>query len=102
MANDPISLLLVGSDSALLEGLSQSLGALGYITTATESIREARDLATRRAPLIALVEGAMAVTSRAEVLGIPLAAGGALVLYNLTSEHEAGVLSPTLQRVVLA
>jgi len=102
MANDPISLLLVGSDAALLEGLSQSLGVLGYATTATESLRDARDLATRRPPLIALVEVRMAVTSRAEVLGIPLAPGGALVLYNVAGSHDAEVLSPTLQRVVLA
>ncbi|HXQ77496.1 MAG TPA: hypothetical protein VN797_04785 [Gemmatimonadaceae bacterium] len=102
MANDPISLLLIGSDSALLEGLSQSLGALGYATTATDSLRDARDLAARRRPLIALMEAELAVTSRGEVLSIPLAPGGALILYNVGGEHDAEVLSPSLQRVVLA
>src|SRR6059058_3167929 len=102
MANDPISLLLIGSDAALLEGLSQSLGALGYATTATDSLREACDLARRRPPLIALVGAELAVTSRAEVLSIPLAPGGALVLYNVGGGHDPEVLSPTLQRVVLA
>lgn len=101
MANDSISLLLVGSDAALLEGLSQFLSALGYTTSATESVREARDIATRRPPLIALLEAEI-VTSRAEVLGIPLAPGGAVVLYNAAPDHQAAVLPATLQRVVLA
>jgi len=99
---EPICLLLVGSDGALLEGLSQSLGALGYATMATHELRDARDLATSRAPLIAVVEATLAAASHADALGISLAAGGALVLYNVTGKGQAPVLSPTLQRAVLA
>jgi len=80
---EPICLLLVGSDGALLEGLSQSLGALGYATMATQELGDARDLAALRAPLIAVVEASLAATSCADALGIPLAAGGALVLWAL-------------------
>ena len=38
----------------------------------------------------------------ADVLAIPIAAGGALVLYNVTGNGDAPALSPTLQRAVLA
>ena len=99
---EPICLLLVGSDGALLEGLSQSLGALGYATMATQELGDARDLAALRAPLIAVVEASLAATTYADALRIPLAAGGALVLYHVTGKGEALVLSPTLQRAVLA
>jgi DNA-binding NtrC family response regulator len=102
MNGEPICLLLVGSDGALLEGLSQSLGALGYATVATQELRDARDLAAARPPLIAVVEATQADTSLADALGIPLAAGGALVLYNVTGNGQSPVLSPTLQRAVLA
>ncbi|HKW47207.1 MAG TPA: hypothetical protein VJN70_07170 [Gemmatimonadaceae bacterium] len=102
MTAEPICLLLVGSDGALLEGLSQSLGALGYATMATQELRDARDLAASRAPLIAVVESNLAATSYTDALGIRLAPGGALVLYNVTGKGHAPVLSPTLQRAVLA
>jgi len=99
---EPICLLLVGSDGALLEGLSQSLGALGYATMATHELRDARDMAAARAPLIAVVDASLAADSAADALGIPLAPGGALVLYNVTGKGLAPVLPPTLQRAVLA
>lgn len=99
---EPICLLLVGTDAALLEGLSQSLGALGYATMAAPELRDARDLAALRAPLIAVVESRLAARSYADALAIPLAAGGALVLYNVASKGDAPALSPTLQRAVLA
>jgi len=99
---EPICLLLVGSDGALLEGLSQSLGALGYATMATHELRDARDMAAARAPLIAVVDASLAADSAADALGIPLAPGGALVLYNVTGKGQAPVLPPTLQRAVLA
>lgn len=102
MSAEPICLLLVGSDGALLEGLSQSLGALGYATMATQELGDARDLAASRAPLIAVVEADLAVKSYTDALGIPLAPGGALVLYNVTGKGNAPLLSPTLQRAVLA
>jgi len=102
MIVDPIYLLLVGSDGALLEGLSQSLGALGYATMATQELRDARDLAATRAPLIAVVESSLAATSYADALGISLAPGGALVLYSVSGKGPAPVLPPTLQRAVLA
>lgn len=102
MNSEPVCLLLVGSDAALLEGLSQSLGALGYATVATQELRDARDLAAARAPLIAVVEANLAAASYADALGIPLAPGGAIVLYTVTGKGQSPVLGPTLQRAVLA
>jgi len=99
---EPICLLLVGSDGALLEGLSQSLGALGYATMATQELRDAREMAAARTPLIAVVEANVAADSFADALSIPLAPGGALVLYNVTGQGQAPVLPPALQRAVLA
>lgn len=95
------NLLLVGTDPALLEGLSQSLSALGYGTRAGHTLADARELAAARPPLIAVVDRALLVDVTPDALGIPLAPGGALVLYTGSSALPVA-LSPTLQRAVLA
>jgi len=95
------NILLVGPDSALLEGVAQSLAALGYVPFVVRALSEARDAAMSAAPLIALVEGALAESSSAEVLGIPLAPGGAVLLYR-TPDQAASTLVPTVRRAVLA
>jgi hypothetical protein len=59
-------------------------------------------LAAARAPLIAVVEANLAAASYADALGIPLAPGGAIVLYTVTGKGQSPVLGPTLQRAVLA
>ena len=97
----PTIILLVGPDSALLEGLSQSLAALGYVPVVARELSEARDMATTAPPLIAVVEGVLAGSSSAEVLGIPLAPGGAVLLYRATGQ-AAPMLVPTVRRAVLA
>jgi DNA-binding NtrC family response regulator len=94
--------LLVGSDSALLEGLSQSLAALGYGPIVATGLSEARDMATTAPPLIAVVDGTLAAgTSGAEVLGIRLAPGGAIMLYRAAGQ-AAPTLPPAIRRAVLA
>ena len=101
MTSASTTILLVGSDAALLEGLSQSLAALGYTPKVAVGMHEARENAAIDPPLVVVVSSALAAEAGADVLRVPLAAGGALVLF-----HDAGrqpvMLSPTLQRAVLA
>jgi DNA-binding NtrC family response regulator len=93
--------LLVGGDVALLEGLSQSLATLGHSPKVARDLAEARQIAGAQAPLVLVADRALASTGGAELLGIPLAAGGARILYRLASATLTPLL-PALQRAVLA
>src|SRR3954471_9568112 len=92
--------LLLGSDLSLLEGLAQSLSAQGHGTCVASTFGEARELATIDRPLTAVIDRDMAVGSASEVLGLSLAAGGALVLDRASTESFAAV-PHVLQRHVL-
>jgi DNA-binding NtrC family response regulator len=94
-------ILLVGTDVSLLEGLAQSLSAQGLGTRVASSFAEAREIAASTRPLIAVIEHSMAATSAGEVLGLTLAAGGAVVLYRAHADTAAAV-PHALQRHVLA
>jgi DNA-binding NtrC family response regulator len=94
-------ILLVGSDAPLLEGLSQSLAALGHTPHVAATLHEAREFAASAPPLIAVVERALAAVGSAELLRIPLSPGGALVLYQSAGSQPV-TLAPALQRTVLA
>lgn len=96
-----MKVLLVGRDGALLEGLSQSFAALGYVPQVASTLHEAREAALVAAPLMAVVERELAAESGADALAIPLAPGGALVLFHGTVDIRPAI-SPTLQRSVLA
>jgi len=93
--------LLVGKEVALLEGLAQSLAALGHEPAVATSLAEARDLAALEPPLVLVVSRSLASSAGAELLGIPLAAGGARLLYRAAAAPLAPLL-PALQRSVLA
>lgn|SRR5689334_16900364 len=93
--------LLVGGDVALLEGLAQSLAAQGHAPAVTTTLAEARELAMSEPPLAVVVNRALASSSGAELLAIPLAAGGARILYRASAVPLAPLL-PALQRSVLA
>lgn len=95
------SILLVGNDLSLLEGLAQSLGAQGHATWVAGSFGEAREISTAHQPLIAVIDRQMATDSAGEVLGLRLASGGALVLYRATPLKTTAV-PHVLQRHVLA
>jgi DNA-binding NtrC family response regulator len=99
--SDEMRVLLVGQDGALLEGLSQSLAAVGYVPLAIATLHEAREAAALSAPLLVVVQRELAAEASAEALGIALAPGGALVLFQATMTN-ATPISPTLQRSVLA
>src|SRR6476661_7296691 len=93
--------LLVGGDAALLEGLSQSLATLGHSPKVARDLAEARQIASANPPLVLVADRAVASSSGAELLGTPLAAGGARILYRLASVPMSPLL-PALQRAVLA
>jgi len=101
MQEEMTQILLVGTELPLLEGLSQSLAAAGFKPVVAQSLHEARELASTEAPLVAIVSRELAASSAAEMLGIPVAAGGALMLYRSPAAALV-TLSPTLQRAVLA
>ncbi|MEP6733147.1 MAG: hypothetical protein ABJE10_21065 [bacterium] len=93
--------MLVGSDVALLEGLAQSLAGLGHRPAVTTSLADARELALSLPPLVLVIDRAMASSAGAELLAVPVAAGGARLLYRAASMPPAPLL-PALQRAVLA
>jgi DNA-binding NtrC family response regulator len=93
--------LLVGSDAALLEGLAQSFAAQGYAPRVVTTLKEARELSASKPPLLALVERELAAVASADALAIPLAPGGALMIYQGAPEDRA-VIPQALQRLVMA
>lgn len=95
------TVMLLGTDLALLEGLSQSLSALGHPTRVTSSFSEARELASAAAPLVLVVDRDLAAELGTELLRIPLVNGGARLFYH-TALSSLTPLSSTLQRAVLA
>lgn len=100
MLEDMATILLIGPDAPLLEGLSQTLAATGHRPILAGSVAEAIEHAASSLPIVAVVERGLA-TSSSEVLRLPLAPGGTLVLYRPGTMADPP-LSPTLQRAVLA
>ena len=95
------SILLVGTDLSLLEGLAQSLSAQGHATRVASSFGEARELTAAQRPLVTVIEREMATSAAGEVLGLGLAAGGALVLYR-SGPVKTLAVPHALQRHILA
>ena len=95
--------LLIGGDIALLEGLAQAFAAQGYAPRVVATLHEAREAATDTSipPLLAVVERGLATGTGADVLAIPLLAGGAFMLYRVRAEDDLPV-PPAVQRAVLA
>ena len=93
--------LLVGSDVALLEGLSQSLAGQGLRLSVSLTLADAREACAAKAPLIIVVERNLASAAGADLLALPIVGGGARILYRGASVPPAPLL-PTLQRAVLA
>lgn len=93
------TILLVGGDAALLEGLAQLLAGHGHTSTASTSLADAREVAARTPPLVAVVDRQL--LNGDDSLGLTLAAGGAAVLYRPAGTAN-GVLPPSFRRCVLA
>jgi DNA-binding NtrC family response regulator len=101
MPKDMTQILLVGTELPLLEGLAQSFAALGFAPIVAQSVHEARELAVQHPPLIAVISRGLAAPATTDTLSIPLAPGGALVLYRVVGSPLV-TLAPSVQRVVLA
>ncbi len=92
-------ILLVGSDVALLEGLSQTLTGSGHDVCIAGSIDEAADACRDGAPNIAVVSNDALTSPRATAL-LPLSTTGALIVYT-TEPVERPTLPTRLQRATL-
>jgi DNA-binding NtrC family response regulator len=101
MQDEMTKILLVGTELPLLEGLSQSFASAGFTPQVAQSLAEARELASHEPPLIAIISRVLAAGSSAETLSIPLAPGGALMLFRGVGSTLV-TLSPTVQRAVMA
>ena len=96
------TILLVGTELPLLEGVAQTLGALGHQTHLAMTLADAADIAAAGTPpLLAVIQRDLAIDN-AEALRIPLAPGGTLVLFRTQAEPTTTPLSAALQRAALA
>lgn len=77
-------IILIGTDASLLEGIAQTLGAAGHRTRLAASPSEVAQRPEDEAPLVLIVERALALRhpeAAAELLRLPLAPGGAVLLF---------------------
>ena len=94
------TILLVGTDVPLLEGLVQTLAAVGHNTRIASTLAEAMELASLEPPLVAVVDRSL-VQPLTDPQRLPLARGGTIVVYR-PDGATAGALPLALQRAVLA
>ncbi len=96
------AILLIGTGAPLLEGLSQTLNAVGHRTQFAFTLADAARLAASTAvpPLIVVVERSLAANEE-ELFRIPFSRGGALVLYG-TEADPGSPLSVAVRRAALA
>lgn len=104
-------IVLIGTDASLLEGIAQTLGAAGHRTRISTSAGEVVPRQGDEASLVVIAERALALRDDdacAELLRIPLAPGGAVLLYRAgagsapESETAEPPLPAPLRRVTLA
>ncbi len=93
------AVLLIGTDPALLEGLTQSLATAGHAVHVAQAMCDGVELAASRTPLVVIAERDMAQSDQS-VLRLA-APGGALVVYH-TAAKSAAALTSALQRAVMA
>ena len=92
-------ILLVGSDAALLEGLSQTLSGFGHEVCLAGSIAEASDACREGVPNVAVVSN-QALSVPGSGTSLPLSTAGALVVYT-TQPVDRPTLPTRLQRATL-
>jgi len=97
-------MILIGSDDALLEGLAQLLAGAGHRVQVAHSVADADELARQAAPLLVVVDReSVSGDSGAMVSRIPLAPGGAYVLYRTTNDQGSSLaLAHGIARQTLA
>jgi len=93
-------LLIVGTDNALIEGMSQTLTGAGHEVMFSRSLAEAIESVGDLRPLVLLVERS-AIDEIRSTLRVPQAEGGAILVF-----HPEDTVSPSLphrlQRATLA
>ena len=94
------SILLLGGDEALLEGLAQMLAHAGHVPHTAHSVHDAIEVAATSRPLVAVVERNLALANP-EVARLPLESGGSFLMYH-SGEVTRPALAAGLQRLVLA
>ncbi len=92
-------ILLVGSDAALLEGLSQTLNGFGHDVCLASSMSEAAEACREGVPNIAVVSNE-ALAAPGSGASLPLSTSGALVVYT-TQPTDRPTLPTRLQRATL-
>ena len=92
--------ILVGSDAALLEGLAQTLLGFGHEVSFAGTVADVAATHGMDPPAIGVVSAA-ALFNAGLGATLPLAAGGALIVYG-TSHSDRPVLPTKLQRSTLA
>jgi hypothetical protein len=99
-ADDMALILLVGTDVPLLEGLSQTLAAVGHSPRIASTLVEAVEVASVTPPLVAVIDRSLLLPI-GDALRVPLARGGAIVAYRVDGA-ETAPLPVALQRAALA
>ena len=93
-------LLIVGTDTALIEGTSQTLTAAGHQTLFSPTLADALDCVGDSRPIVVLVERS-AIDEIRMTLRVPLAEGGAFLVFH--GEDSLPVsMPPRVQRATLA
>ncbi len=107
--SDPVEdasdmLLLIGPDDALLEGLAQLLAGAGHGVRTAGSVEEAQEVARHAPPLLIVIDRGSVVSDHGEgAARIPMAPGGAFVLYRATSDQGGSLaLAHAIARQTLA
>lgn len=93
------SIVAIGPDTALLEGIAQTLVGAGHNVLVTRDIPEALEQLQNKEPLVALVD-CDELLNRGAVLKATLARGGALVTFHCDGESRRPPFS--FQRSTLA
>jgi len=94
------SILLVGGDEALLEGLAQMFAHAGHVPHTAHSVHDAIEVAAGSRPLVAIVERDLALANP-DIARLPLDSGGSFVIY-YSGDSTRPALGAGLQRLVLA
>lgn len=94
------SILLIGGDEALLEGLAQMLAHAGHVPHTAHSVHDAIEVAATTRPLVAIIERNLALANP-EVARLPLESGGSFLMYQ-SGDATRPALAAGLQRLVLA
>ena len=93
-------LLIVGTDTALIEGTSQTLTAAGHQLLFSPTLLEALDSVGDARPIVVLVERS-AIDEIRMTLRVPLAEGGAFLVFH-GEDSPPMSMPPRVQRATLA